>query len=299
MKLILRLAAALIILIAVYNVWVIYDIPPTDNVLTKSIVPSDGLIVIGADSGKGNLIGIQPYLRSINYANENTFKASIEPFFVAAKEKKIFNNKTIVVLPENIGSWLIAFEEKENLYKNASIVEAMRSIILANIFKFSVAYITASKLTDKKKYALFAMKAKQIAAVYERVIGGLAKEYNVTIVAGSMVLPNPSINNEGGLVVGKGILYNTSMVFNPEGKLVLPLLKTAFSIDEEFKFTPSKEDTQMYTFNSASDKHGMKVFFNGLLWDKKLDGRIVFTNKDLADELAPTGKSRMVNLWLK
>jgi predicted amidohydrolase len=60
------------------------------------------------------------------------------------------------------------------------------------------------------------MKAKGMARDYQALFGGLAKEFHVTLVAGSIVLPEPGII-DGTLKIGRGALYNSSVVFDPEG----------------------------------------------------------------------------------
>lgn len=60
------------------------------------------------------------------------------------------------------------------------------------------------------------MKAKGMAKDYQALFGGLAKEFNVTLVAGSIVLPEPSII-DGTLKIGHGALYNSSVVFSRDG----------------------------------------------------------------------------------
>jgi hypothetical protein len=60
------------------------------------------------------------------------------------------------------------------------------------------------------------MKAKAMARDYQALFGGLAREFHVTLVAGSIVLPEPSII-DGTLRIGRGALYNSSVVFSSEG----------------------------------------------------------------------------------
>ena len=60
------------------------------------------------------------------------------------------------------------------------------------------------------------MKAKGMAKDYQALFGGLAKEFDVTLVAGSIVLPEPSVI-DGTLKIGRGALYNSSVVFGRDG----------------------------------------------------------------------------------
>jgi hypothetical protein len=55
-----------------------------------------------------------------------------------------------------------------------------------------------------------------MAKDYQALFGGLAKEFHVTLVAGSIVLPEPSIR-DGQLKPGSGALFNSSVVFGRDG----------------------------------------------------------------------------------
>lgn len=61
------------------------------------------------------------------------------------------------------------------------------------------------------------MKARSMAADYQQLFGGLAKEFGVTLVAGSIVLPEPYLK-DGVLRTGAGRLYNISLVFGADGR---------------------------------------------------------------------------------
>src|SRR5690606_708713 len=52
-----------------------------------------------------------------------------------------------------------------------------------------------------------------------QLFGGLARDYRITLVAGSIVLPEPRVEL-GRLEVGHGPLYNVSLVFDQAGNLL-------------------------------------------------------------------------------
>lgn len=292
MKLFIRLTVLLILLVAAYNIWVVTGIPPTDDVLVKTSIQSSEWVTIGTDSGKGNIIGIQPNFTALNYANEPTFKESIRPYLQIAKAQNLLNNKTIVVFPEHIGSGLIAFEEKESLYKEPTMSGAINALIKANLFKFSLAYITAPKATNKTNYAVFAMKAKQITEVYNRVFSTLAKEFSVTIVAGSIAIPNPSISTTKQLVSGKGDIYNTGVIFNPDGTVLAPLNKIISPINTTSTFDFSANSRVINSTNSII------LSFSGTLWDQQSPGKLMANINNTTTILPAIAKARIVNFWL-
>ncbi len=255
MKFLVRFVGLSMMIVALYNLWVVIDVPPTYKVLATSAVEANSIVSAGVDSGKGNLLGIQPALQPIHYANKVTLRDNLRSFMQAARARGLITPKTVVVFPEYIGSWLVAMEQKSNVYEKANLTDAMTAVITANLFKFLVAYMTVPDgVTEKDKYAAFAMKAKQIAETYDEIFSELASEFKVTIVAGSIVLPEPSINEMGKLKIARGKLYNTSVVYNPEGKIQGPLVKKIFPINEEAGFTTSGDVAQVPVFNTPSGK---------------------------------------------
>jgi predicted amidohydrolase len=80
------------------------------------------------------------------------------------------------------------------------------------------------------------MKSRQMADIYTRVFSRLAKDYGVTINAGSIVLPGPVVNDGVIQVDLSKPLYNTSFVFHPFGVADGQLVKKAFPITSELPF---------------------------------------------------------------
>ena len=259
MKFLKRFALGLVILLLIYNIWASWGKLGTDAVLYSVKGPADSVITVGNDSGKGNIIGFQPLLSAKDYASETAFRQGIANSFALAKQQGLLNDKTIVVLPEYTGSWLVAANEKKSVYADTTISAAMNTIVTSNLFKFSYSFVNAPAVKDKAKYAAFAMKAEVMAGIYQRVFSSLAKEYKVTVVAGSIVLPSPEVDASGKLQAGKGQLYNTSVLFDAEGKIVLPLVKKIFPVDDEAGFTGCGIVQQSPVFNTPAGKLGVLV----------------------------------------
>src|SRR5690606_21388423 len=67
--------------------------------------------------------------------------------------------------------------------------------------------------------ALLRMQAAQMASDYQQLFSDLARDYRITLLAGSILLPEPRI--EGGrLIAGDGPLRNSSLVFGSDGSLL-------------------------------------------------------------------------------
>lgn len=169
----------------------------------------------GTPADRGNLLGIQPELFPTDYQSTERLHRKLAAYLQKAQEQGLLNEKTIVVLPEHVGTWLMVSGEKDELYQAATIKEAMNWLAVSNPLKFVRALISA-KSDNRLDDAHLRMKAKGMAKDYQGLFGGLAKEFHVTLVAGSIVLPEPSII-DGTLKIGRGALYNSSVVFGRDG----------------------------------------------------------------------------------
>ncbi|AKK01277.1 carbon-nitrogen hydrolase [Pseudomonas chlororaphis] len=169
----------------------------------------------GTPTDRGNLLGIQPELFPTDYQTPERLHRKLAAYLQAAREQGLLNEKTIVVLPEHIGTWLMVSGEKDELYQATTFKEAMNWLAASNPLAFIRALLSThgeNRLDD----AYLRMKAQRMAHDYQALFGGLAKEFGVTLVAGSIILPEPSVS-EDTLKVGAGALYNSSLVFGSDG----------------------------------------------------------------------------------
>jgi len=170
----------------------------------------------GTPADQGNLLGIQPELFPTDYQSSERLHRKLAAYLQAARDQGFLSDKTVVVLPEHIGTWLMISGEKDELYQAGTLKEAMNWLAVSNPLAFIRALISArgdNRLDD----AYLRMKADAMARDYQALFGGLAKEFGVTLVAGSIVLPEPSVS-EGELKAGPGALYNSSVVFGRDGR---------------------------------------------------------------------------------
>ncbi|RMV66857.1 Carbon-nitrogen family hydrolase [Pseudomonas caricapapayae] len=170
----------------------------------------------GEPSERGNLLGIEPELFPTDYQNTDRLHRKLAAYLQQARDYGLINRRTVVVFPEHIGTWLFACGEKDELYQAATVDEAMDWLSWSNPLQFIVAMLGAEG-RDRVDDAHLRLKAQSMARDYQTLFGGLAREFGVTLVAGSIVLPEPSI--EGGqLKIGKGALYNSSVTFGSNGQ---------------------------------------------------------------------------------
>ena len=106
----------------------------------------------------------------------------------------------------------------------------------------------------------FISRQKKWPSNTNRYFHTLAKEYNCTIVAGSIVLPAAAIGATGELEIKKtGELYNTSVVFGNDGKILPPLIRKQFPIDEELGFTQVADQSQQPIFTTKAGRMAVLI----------------------------------------
>jgi predicted amidohydrolase len=207
---------------------------------------------IGSDTGHGNLIGIQPYMTPDDYASEARFFTKLDGYLADAKRRGFIADKTIVVFPEYLGAWLVAVGEKQSVYRAPTVDRAAALLAASNLLSF-LRQLPSADAPQRARCALFKMKAGPMARIYHRVFSRLAQTYRVTIVAGSIVLPDPKVR-DGALIAGRGPLYNTSIVYAPDGRALSPLVKKAFPVADELGYLRAGRADDLPVFDTPSGR---------------------------------------------
>lgn len=214
----------------------------------------------GDSSNRANIVGFQTFMEAGDYATEQRFRQKIEAYFQQAQQKNwLIQNKTIVVLPEYIGTWLVVMNEKSGIYEAKTMQSGLTTMVLSHVFDFLKNYLAAPSIDDKVKHAVFAMKAHEMADTYQKVFAQLAQKYKVTVVAGSILLPEPSVKNGKLEISTNGMLYNTSAVFYPNGKIDENLIKKAFPVSDEKPFVCAENTQNIPVFETPTGKLGVLI----------------------------------------
>jgi len=176
----------------------------------------------GSPGAAGNLLGLQPRMAPADYQDARRLQLKFEAYLRQARARGLLSPRTIVVLPEHIGTWLWLSGEKDEVYQAAELKGATGWLTLSNPLPFLRAWLGGHG-RHRFSEAQLRMKAPRMAEDYQRVFGGLARQFSITLVAGSIVLPEPSLR-DGQLVIGDGPLFNVSLVFGTDGQpLAAPL----------------------------------------------------------------------------
>jgi predicted amidohydrolase len=192
-----------------------------------------------------------------DYATQESFFEKIDGYLDAARQKGWLNPNTVAVLPEYIGSWLVVLGEKAQVHQAKTIEQAMRPIVLRNMLPF-IQELLAAHEGNRVNASIFRMKAAQMAQAYQAVFSKLAVKYGITIAAGSILLPSPSIQ-DGVIKPGKGALYNVSAVFKPDGQVHPALSVKSFPIVTELPFVSSGSTSNLPVFDTPAGRLGVLV----------------------------------------
>ncbi|UOG48017.1 nitrilase-related carbon-nitrogen hydrolase [Leptospira noguchii] len=211
----------------------------------------------GKDLKKGNLLGIQPWMDPIDYSNEINFSKKIQSYLEEANKKGYINSKTIVVFPEYLGTWLVIAGEKTSVIESDKLEDSMRTLILSNPVSFIHNFFKAQG-KDKIRDALFRMKAEKMLSIYSNTFSDMAKKWGITIVAGSILLPEPHIL-EGKIQIGNGALKNGSYVFLPDGRVAENSPEKIYPIEDEKSFVEASTLKNLKIIQSPAGRVGVLV----------------------------------------
>jgi predicted amidohydrolase len=214
-------------------------------------------VELGSPSRRGNLLGIQPWMRVTDYASEEAFFARLETYFRAAVEKGWIGEKTIVLLPEYLGTWLVAAEESAAVFAAPTLASAMRQLITSHLGAFAREFLFAHE-KQRVEASLFRLKAVEMARIYQTVFSRLAKQFALTLVAGSILLPDPYVER-GQVQAGTGPLYNTCAVFRPDGRAEPRLVKKIFPTAGEKPFVRAARVETLPVFETPAGKLGVLI----------------------------------------
>ncbi|EIK93237.1 hydrolase [Pseudomonas sp. M47T1] len=222
---------------------------------------SDLRIQVALDEGvpaeRGNLLGIQPELYATDYQSLASLHRKLAAYLNHARDLGMLGPKTIVVLPEHIGTLLWARGEKDELYQAPRLAEANQWLGYSNPLLFARAWLDA-KSDDRAQDTRLRMKSHSMASDYQQLFGGLAKEFGITLVAGSIILPNPQLV-DGTLHVGRGSLYNISLVFAADGK---PLGQPQRQLYPDFvqrRYVQPSPDPQLQVLDTPAGRLGVLI----------------------------------------
>lgn len=247
----------IVILAAIIGLYLLWSALGRTAVSAEPDPYIDDVSSYGSDTGSGNLVAVQTYIEPGDYASSEAFQAKMDGYMAEAQAQGWLQPDTIVVFPEWIGTWLVLSNEKQELYEADTLEAAMQLMVVSNLPSFLEAYAGAQG-EDKIRDALFRMKADDMAAIYTDTFSALAEKYGVTIVAGSLILPDPTVGNDQ-LIPGVGALQNVSEVFRRDGTLDSHLTRKVFPTGDEGTFVGGAALDQLAAYDTTEGKLAVLV----------------------------------------
>lgn len=194
----------------------------------------------GLDRSRGNIVGVQPFMTHADYASAANYFAKLDSYFQSAAASGWLNAKSVIALPEYVGTWLLLAGEKNSIASMRSTTLGMLLLIVSNPIRF-LYYLLRSNCDVTA--ALFRMNAESMASIYHNTFSRLALKYGVTIAAGSVLLPSPSVSASGALLVTEVFapLENVSVLYRPDGSADPRIVRKVHMTPDEAGFTRAGE----------------------------------------------------------
>lgn len=173
---------------------------------------------IGYDRKSGNAVGIQPEMNPSVYSTAERFHRKLESYLSDAQNAGYFGSKTLVVFPDHIGTFLFLTGEKRSVYSAENLNSALYLIASSKPLSY-LRYRVTSFSESKSLESVIRLKSEFVRDVYTSVFSKLASVYQVSILAGSVVLPGAYVQNGRIYVNPAAELKTYSFVFLPDGKV--------------------------------------------------------------------------------
>ena len=215
------------------------------------------VVELSRDSSQGNIVGIEPYITVADYLSAQTLQSKLDGYMSEANNRGWLNEKTIILLPEYFGTWLVLADEPESVFQTDKLAVAEQRLVLHHIFGFIWQLIT-SKEKGKLEAAVFRLKADVMAETYNEVLSNIAKNYHVTVIGGSTILPAPQVR-DGRLTAGKGPLYGATPVYGPDGCAYSDLILKAYPTTDELPFMTPASSQALPAFDTPAGKLGILI----------------------------------------
>lgn len=186
------------------------------------------------ERGAAAMVLVEPALGARDYRRADVLRRTLARHLEEAERRGWIDGRSIIVFPEHVGTWLVAADAPALAYRSRTLAAASLALIADGPVAFASAW-RRSTGQDRAAAALFRARGPSMARDYVDVFGSLARDYGATLVAGSIVLENPVIE-DGAIRTRRGALYNVSAVFRPDGSIQPSLVFKRHPIPSETTF---------------------------------------------------------------
>jgi hypothetical protein len=166
---------------------------------------------------QAHLIAVQASLKVEDYRDEASFCGKIDQL-TALAVAGLDDKPKLVAFPETIGfPLLLTLGHYQRVRRQRTAYGAAWQLLKADWRR------VVKVALERRAFgldALYLARAKEVYGVYQRAFSAAAKAYGVTVVAGTIFLPQLEEEASKGVhVVGKHV-FNTAFSFSPQGRLL-------------------------------------------------------------------------------
>ena len=151
------------------------------------------------------LVAVQMQVKLADYQSVAAFETTIHRYMRAAMCTR-GDGPRLVAFPEDVGLGLVVMDDYAAVKDCSSWGDA--ASLLIGIYWPQV-YDLMVQYGCSPMHALLLLKGDRVAQIYYHTFSKAAKDHHVTLVAGSAPIPGPD-----------GAVYATSLVFDPNGRLI-------------------------------------------------------------------------------
>lgn len=172
------------------------------------------------------LCAVQMHWDMKDYESPQVFENKISSLMEQVREAIGWDEDVLVVFPEDVGTPLFFTSSYQYVKDVKTLQDAVKCLVKKDLLK--VLYYKARYQVGWIR-ALALAKSIDIAKIYLDVFSRMAKSFRVTLVAGSVLLPEFEWNKDIEKTVYKipnGNVYNVAFLFDKEGNLMGTQKKT-------------------------------------------------------------------------
>lgn len=181
-----------------------------------------------------DLFCVQPYMRPEDYFTREAFYHKMDRYFLAASQKRTAGRPALIVFPEDLATFLLLEGQSELLEDVKTLSDAFRAI--GQRHRRSLLWTMVQYGTLRMKRAFFARGASRVWHVWHGTMARLAHDYEMTVVAGSALLPQSRWTYDTNSFMPRSAnIYNMSFTLGPTGHVIQNTRKV--------NLVPTQEDT--------------------------------------------------------
>lgn len=162
-------------------------------------------------------IAVQVRCDTKDYRTFESFKRKTASLFEKIEGLIRSDVPNLIVFPEDYGTPLVIASEKINIEEFKTIEEAMKRTIMKRLpYIFVKSFLLKVSLVR----SIFLINSEEIFRNYVETFREMSKKYSTYVVAGSVTIPRIEVYEEEVKVIRDSKIFNTSLVFDPNGKII-------------------------------------------------------------------------------